>query len=66
MKALVLRERERDRERQRCAGPKPPKVKAKLMEVNANSFNEMLDAKMDEVAGAGKYVQERLFCGLRS
>eukprot|EP00439_Symbiodinium_sp_Y106_P050578 s1980_g6.t1 len=33
-------------------------VKAKLMEVNANSFNEMLDAKMDEVAGAGKYVQE--------
>ena len=61
MKALVLRERERD-----ALALNPPKVKAKLMEVNANSFNEMLDAKMDEVAGAGKYVQERLFCGLRS
>ncbi|OLP72624.1 hypothetical protein AK812_SmicGene48136, partial [Symbiodinium microadriaticum] len=33
-------------------------VTAKLKEVTAESFNEKLDTKMDEVVGAGIYAQE--------
>ena len=50
--------------REKCPGPEPPKVTAKLKEVTAESFNEKLDTKMDEVVGAGIYAQEPLFCGL--